>query len=74
MYPGQSCRRTILGAAPEQLMSQNFKDLIAWKEYGIYSMAMKAIEEGKPVSSELFYISPFSKEIWMDVICAPFSS
>ena len=59
----------ILGATPDQLTSQNFNDLKAWKDYGIYSMAMKAIEEGKPVSSELFYISTFGKEIWMDVIC-----
>ncbi len=64
----------ILGATPDQLMQQNYQDLKAWKEYGIYTMAMNAIEKKEPVSLEMFYVSTFGKEIWMDIICAPFTS
>lgn len=64
----------ILGASPEKLMSQNFRDLASWKKYGLLDLANEAIEKKEPVSSEFYFVSTFGKEIWMDMICAPFIS
>jgi diguanylate cyclase (GGDEF)-like protein/PAS domain S-box-containing protein len=56
------------GTTREQLLTQNFRQLENWRESGLLSIALKALETGQPQHYELHMMSSFGR--YMELDCA----
>ncbi|MFO7445789.1 MAG: PAS domain-containing protein, partial [Ignavibacteriaceae bacterium] len=64
----------IVGASKEILLSQNFTELISWRKYGLYTLAKLVLNEGIEVNKEIFIITTFGKNLWLNLTFTSFTS
>jgi PAS domain S-box-containing protein len=64
----------ILGGTLEQVLSQNYNDIEAWKQSGLLISAQEAVASGQETRCEIHTTSSFGKEIWLDCRFSPFIS
>jgi diguanylate cyclase (GGDEF)-like protein/PAS domain S-box-containing protein len=60
----------ITGIEPDVLRQQNFHTIPSWKESGLYTSAMQALETGQPVSMQFHSNNTFGKEVWLNLTYA----
>ena len=61
----------IVGATREQMLAQNFRENLRWKETGLYAASIEALTEGRKKQLEVHFVGSFDKEINADCILAP---
>jgi PAS domain S-box-containing protein len=61
-----------VGAAVEQLLRMNFRQTASWQKYGLLEMAEETLRSGKPQRRELYMVTTFGKEAWLDIHMARF--
>jgi PAS domain S-box-containing protein len=64
----------IIGATPDKLMTQNFRELESWKGSGLYMLTEQAIASGTAVIADVHHLSSFGKEIWLTASAVTFQS
>ncbi|HLO30679.1 MAG TPA: PAS domain S-box protein, partial [Anaerolineales bacterium] len=63
---------SMIGSQVEQLRTQNFRTIAAWKKSGLYDLAEKAITTQAAVTADLHHISTFGKDLWITAHCVTF--
>lgn len=71
VFANQAAAQTV-GGSPEQLMRMNFRQIASWKKYGLLEMADETLRTGKPQERELFIVTSFGNEVWLDTHMARF--
>ncbi len=66
--------RHIIGAAPEQILAQNFREIGPFRRTGLADLAETALKSGTERWMEMQTTSTFGKEVWLDCRLVPFSS
>jgi diguanylate cyclase (GGDEF)-like protein/PAS domain S-box-containing protein len=56
----------LAGATREQLLAQNFRALDNWRQSGLLSIALKALDSGRPQHYELHMMSSFGRYMELD--------
>jgi diguanylate cyclase (GGDEF)-like protein/PAS domain S-box-containing protein len=64
----------MLDATKQQLLAQNFKDLVSWRDSGLIKIAEEVIKDQKERSTDIQMVSSFGKELWAHIIVTPFHS
>jgi PAS domain S-box-containing protein len=64
----------IIGATVEQARAQNFRQIEAWKKFGLLAAAERALDTGEDQRTEIHVVTTFNKEIWLDCSLARFES
>lgn len=64
----------IMGASVEQLLRQNFKTIPSWSQYGLLPLAEEALNTGQSKRAEVYMITTFGAEIWLNAHFTPFHS
>lgn len=62
------------GTSAENLLEQNFHEILSWKESGLYQAAVKALETGFEQLLEVHHFSTFGKEAWLNASFSSFDS
>jgi PAS domain S-box-containing protein len=62
----------MIGATPEQLTGQNFRQLESWRSSGLLAAAEAALQTGQPQRIEVHHASTFGKKSWLSVQFVPF--
>lgn len=62
----------MIGATPEQMTCQNFRELESWKRSGLLNLAETALATGKLQSAEIHHVSTFGKDCWFACQFVPF--
>ncbi|HZR21016.1 MAG TPA: PAS domain S-box protein [Verrucomicrobiae bacterium] len=63
----------IVGTTPEQLASQNFRQLASWQKSGLLTTAEEALRTDLPQTSEVYVTSGFGKATWVCAQMIPFN-
>jgi len=50
----------------EQLLTQNYHDIEAWKNFGLFDIAVEAHTQKKEIEKEVFIITTYGKEAWFN--------
>ncbi len=64
----------IVGGTPEQLMLQNYLQIPSWEKYGWLQVAEDALSSRQAQLKELYFVSSFGREAWVECRMAPFTS
>jgi diguanylate cyclase (GGDEF)-like protein/PAS domain S-box-containing protein len=56
-----------VGVTRKELLAQNFHAIAAWKETGIYPLALETLETGAPTSRIVRFRTPSGKSVWLSV-------
>jgi PAS domain S-box-containing protein len=64
----------ILGSTQGQLLQQNYNELEAWKNNGMYESACEALERQEETRREVHTFMETGEEIWLDCRFTPLSS
>lgn len=64
----------LIGATKTQLRAQNFRELLSWKKYGLFEIADEVLKTGVHIQRDIFMVTTFGKEIWMDFNAVRFIS
>lgn len=64
----------IIGASVEQLLHQNFKTIPSWSQYGLLPLAEEALSTGQSKCAEIYMVTTFGAEIWLNAHFTPFHS
>ena len=62
----------MIGAAPEQVAAQNFRQLESWKTSGLLAAAEAALATRRPQAVEVHHHSTFGKDLWISSQFIPF--
>ena len=61
----------LVGATREDLLRQNFNDIIAWRKSGLLDDCRAALVQHSPRQREITTISSFGKEVWFEYQILP---
>ncbi|MEN6324785.1 MAG: diguanylate cyclase [Syntrophomonas sp.] len=64
----------IMGASVEQLMQKNFTTIPSWSQYGLLPLAEEALSTGQSERAEIYMVTSFGAEIWLNAHFTPFYS
>jgi PAS domain S-box-containing protein len=64
----------ILGTTREQVLSENYNDIEAWKTSGLFGSACEAVASGNETRREIHTRNADGEEIWLDCRFTPFYS
>ncbi|MBN1538389.1 MAG: HAMP domain-containing protein [Anaerolineales bacterium] len=64
----------LVDGTTEQLLAQNYHDIDAWKQYGLYEIAVEAHTQKKETEKEMFLITTYGKEAWFACSFTTFES
>ncbi len=64
----------IVNCKVEDLLAQNFLHIESWKTYNILKLAEDTISEQKEHHAEIYMITDFGRELYLDIRCTPFIS
>ena len=64
----------ISGTKIENLLHQNFHNIPAWKQCGLYEAALRTLKTGQPVQLQVHYTNTFGRELWLNATFAAFTS
>jgi signal transduction histidine kinase/ActR/RegA family two-component response regulator len=53
-------------------LENNFHDVPAWKDSGLYNIGMLALESNTPQKGEYHHVSSFGKDVWLTVDFIPY--
>lgn len=56
----------MVGGTQAQLLRQNFHHLPSWQQSGLLAAAQKALATGREERQEIYVVSTFGKEVWLD--------
>ena len=56
----------IIGARKDQMLAQNFKHIKSWQQTGLLTLAEEAMRTFEPQEKEVYLITSFGKERWLD--------
>ena len=62
----------MIGATPEQVKTQNFRQLESWKRSGLLNLAEAALATGQLQHAEINHVSTFGKSLWLSCQIVPF--
>lgn len=54
----------IIGAASEEVKTQNFRRIQSWKQTGLLEAAERVLRTGSAESGETHFVSSFGREVW----------
>jgi PAS domain S-box-containing protein len=64
----------IVGASPEQLLRQNFRQIPSWQESGLLEMAEETLRTRQMQSRRVHMVTTFGKDVWIESQTASFVS
>ncbi len=64
----------IVGASPEQLMQQNFRQVPSWRESGLLELAEGTLRTRQMHEGKIHMVTTFGKDVWMECQTASFIS
>jgi PAS domain S-box-containing protein len=62
------------GATVEQLLGQNFHEILSWKKSGMYQAAIEALDTGIEQLLDTHFVTTFGKNVWMSFSFSSFDS
>ncbi len=57
----------LLGAAPEQLLAQNFRHIPSWRDSGLLEAALRCLDSGQPQTLVTRLQTSFGRQLWASV-------
>ena len=54
----------MVGGTVEQLKNQNFHQIDSWKKSGLHTLAMQAIDTGRPILADVHITTSFGRDAW----------
>jgi PAS domain S-box-containing protein len=73
IFANEALARSVGGSVSEVLQG-NFRHLADWERSGLLDLAEKALSQGEASSGEVFTVTRFGKEVWLDCHAARFVS
>ncbi len=64
----------MVGATREDLLKQNFREILSWKSSGLLETAEAVLEDGAPRTIEVGLDTSFGKSVWMDCRLSRFTA
>ncbi len=55
-----------VGATPEQVLAQNFRQIRSWQLSGLFDAALRCLETGENQRIETHVVTSYGKEVWVD--------
>ncbi len=64
----------IIGATPEEMSAQNFRELASWRESGLLAAAEAALASGETQQLQSGLTTSFGRKIWVLAVCSSLRS
>jgi PAS domain S-box-containing protein len=64
----------IVGASPEQLLRQNFREIASWQESGLLEVAEETLRTRQMQARRVHMVTTFGKDVWIECQAASFVS
>jgi len=64
----------IVNASREQLLAQNFREIVTWENCGLLKMAEQTLRRRQAHRGQIHYVTGAGKEVWLDCQMAAFVS
>jgi PAS domain S-box-containing protein len=61
----------LVGATPEQLLQQNFRENRTWQQTGLLDTCLRTLDSQQPCRTSLHTVTTFGKEVWVDCLIQP---
>ena len=62
----------MFGVTVDQLLAQNFRNVVSWKQSGLLDAATATLATGDEKDIEIFHQSIFNKDLWLSARLVPF--